>query len=61
MTLNLQHHLRRPEEAWRRCMEGLGDDSVKVGRKLSLWLRIEKIASDKKESRFVLEDVPQVG
>ena len=56
MTLNLQHHLKRPEEAWERTLEGLEDENVRAGRRLSLWMRAEKLAAAKGNS-FSLEEI----
>jgi len=59
LTLNLHHHLRRPKEAWAKCLEGLKDDHVKGGRRLSLWMRAEKLSTDKKEKEFEINEIPE--
>ncbi|CAD5124305.1 DgyrCDS12594 [Dimorphilus gyrociliatus] len=50
LTLNLDQHLKRYEDALNACQDALKDDGVRVGRRLSIWLRAKRICNSKSKS-----------
>uniref|UniRef100_W5N8A0 Fanconi-associated nuclease n=1 Tax=Lepisosteus oculatus TaxID=7918 RepID=W5N8A0_LEPOC len=62
LALNLQQHLKQPQQAIRSIKEGLADPLVRTGHRLSLYQRAVRMRESPscRKFRHLLRDVPEI-
>ncbi|MBN3311635.1 FAN1 nuclease, partial [Atractosteus spatula] len=62
LALNLQQHLKQPQQAIRSIKEGLADPLVRTGHRLSLYQRAVRMRESPscRKFRHLLKDVPEI-